>query len=179
MKILFFSDIHGITNNLNIIDKKIKEKHIDSLICLGDLYETYSFKPDSHVSPKEVLNFLNNYKNILTCMKGNCDTLYDISMSPFNIYSGFKEINIEGRRFFITHGNIYNMFNDSIMEKGDILIFGHEHTPYIKERDGKTFINVGSISLPRNNSNPSFAIYENGRVTIYDVYDNIIGSVEV
>ena len=41
------------------------------------------------------------------------------------------------------------------------------------------YINVGSISLPRNDNNCSYAIYEDKKVTIYDIYDNIIDSVEV
>ena len=179
MKILFFSDIHGITNNLNIIDKKIKEENIDLLVCLGDLYESYSRREDIIINPLEVSRFLNNHKDILTCMKGNCDTSYDIGISKFNIYSGIKQINVDGLNIFVTHGNIYNMYNDSIIKEGDILVFGHEHFPYIEKKEGKIFINVGSISLPRHNSNPSFAIYNNKEITIYDIYDNIVDSIKI
>ena len=71
------------------------------------------------------------------------------------------------------------MYNDEILDKGDILIYGHEHIPYIKEKDGKVFINVGSISLPRQNNNPTYAIYNNKEVIIYDIYDNIVDSIKI
>ena len=38
MKILFISDIHGISDNLNYIDSVIKKENIDKLVVLGDLY---------------------------------------------------------------------------------------------------------------------------------------------
>ena len=40
MRILFFSDIHGIDKNLNVIEREINDKKIDKLVCLGDLYYT-------------------------------------------------------------------------------------------------------------------------------------------
>ena len=38
MKLLFFSDIHGITTNLNKIDEVINNLNPDYTIVLGDLY---------------------------------------------------------------------------------------------------------------------------------------------
>ena len=42
-----------------------------------------------------------------------------------------------------------------------------------------TYINVGSISLPRNNYAPTYAIYENKTITIYDINDNIIENINL
>lgn len=41
------------------------------------------------------------------------------------------------------------------------------------------YINVGSISLPRNNNNPTYAIYKNKNITIYDINDNKIDSIDL
>ena len=41
------------------------------------------------------------------------------------------------------------------------------------------YINVGSISLPRNNYPPTYAIYENKTIVIYDINDNIIEIVNL
>ena len=38
LKILFLSDIHGICNNLEYIDKVIQTEKINKLVVLGDLY---------------------------------------------------------------------------------------------------------------------------------------------
>ena len=42
------------------------------------------------------------------------------------------QLNIEGKRFFFTHGHKYNM--DNIPKNVDILVYGHFHTGYIKEK---------------------------------------------
>ena len=41
------------------------------------------------------------------------------------------------------------------------------------------YINVGSISLPRDNNKPTYMIYENKKFTIYDIEDKIIDSIEL
>ena len=41
------------------------------------------------------------------------------------------------------------------------------------------YINVGSISLPRDNSPYSYCIYENNKFTLYDIEGNIIDSIIV
>ena len=38
MKMLFISDIHGIPDNLEYIERIIIDKKIDKLVVLGDLY---------------------------------------------------------------------------------------------------------------------------------------------
>ena len=77
MKILFISDIHGIDDNLRIIDNVIKDEEIDRLVVLGDLY-------NCGVN-KSVEDFLLKYQNILICMKGNCDRESVCYSSPFQI----------------------------------------------------------------------------------------------
>ena len=38
MKLLFISDIHGIPDNLEYIERIVIDKKIDKLVVLGDLY---------------------------------------------------------------------------------------------------------------------------------------------
>ena len=38
MKILFISDIHGSTKNLDKIENIIKKENFDKIVVLGDLY---------------------------------------------------------------------------------------------------------------------------------------------
>ena len=40
------------------------------------------------------------------------------------------------------------------------------------------YINVGSISLPRNDI-ATYAIYENRKFVIYDINGNVVDSIEV
>ena len=164
MKILFISDIHGITDNLKIIEKKLKEEDIDKLVCLGDLYYTGpSYEGKSKINSKDVFEFLTKYSDILICMMGNCDSNVDIKASDFPISSGVSLINTDGLDIYITHGNEYR----------------HEHIPYIKKNENMIYVNVGSISLPKDNNNPTYAIYENKNITIYDIYENIVDSIDL
>ena len=177
MKILFISDIHGIIDNLEIIDKKIKDLNIDKLICLGDIYYTGpSYNSNHKVNSIEVLNFLIKHKDKLICLRGNCDSDVDIKVSDFPICDSLSLINVDNINLYLTHGNKYNIDNNKI-ENG-VLIYGHYHIPYIKNKDNVIYICVGSISLPKEN-NPTYALYENKKITIYDIYDNIIDSIDL
>lgn len=180
MKILFISDIHGITDNLNIIEKKMNEKDIDKLVCLGDLYYTGPTYDNKYkINSKGVFDFLKKYNDKLICMMGNCDSSVDIKASDFPISNGISLINTDGLDIYITHGNEYSFEKSRKFNHRGILVYGHEHIPYIKKSENMIYINVGSISLPRNNNNPTYAIYENKKITIYDVNDNIIDSTSL
>ena len=112
MKIIFISDIHGITNNLNVIDKVMEEDNIDMLVCLGDLYYTGpTYNNKYNINSRDVLEFLTKYQNKLICMMGNCDSLVDIKASDFPICEGISLINTDGLNIYITHGNKYNFEN--------------------------------------------------------------------
>ena len=171
MKIIFISDIHGMDKNLHIIEEEIINKKIDRLICLGDIYSGYYNK-------ESVKEFLNKYKNILICMEGNCDSPFDIKESDFPIYPGISYIEADGIKIYITHGNKYNIDRREGFD-GDILVYGHKHTPYIKKIDNQIFICVGSISFPRDEKGCSYMIYENKEFLIYDIDKNVIDGIKV
>lgn len=179
MKILFISDIHGITHNLKYIEEKIQKLKIDKLVCLGDLYyagPTYDNKYP--VNSKAVHEFLTKYTDILICMRGNCDSPVDIKASDFPINEGVSLINVDNIDIYITHGNEYNYEKNRKFNRKGVLVYGHEHIPYIKENDDMVYINVGSISLPKNDI-ASYAIYEKKKFTIYDIKNNEIDSIEL
>lgn len=180
MKILFFSDIHGITDNLHFIEEKVNELNIDKIVCLGDLYYAGpTYNDDHNVDGNSVLAFLSQYKNRLICMRGNCDSEVDIKISDFPICEKISMINVDGIDIYLTHGHEYNIDKKEKLAEGSVLIYGHKHTPCIEKDNNIICICVGSISLPKNKSNPSYAIYENKTVTLYDIYDDVIDSISI
>ena len=180
MKILFISDIHGITDNLNFIEKKINEENIDKLVCLGDLYYTGPiYEKSNKINSKGVFDFLTKYNDILICMMGNCDSNVDIKASDFPINKGISLINVDNFDIYITHGNEYSFEKNKKLNRTGVLVYGHEHIPYIKKDKNMIYVNVGSISLPKDNNNPTYAIYKEKNITIYDIYDNIIDSINL
>ena len=62
MKILFISDIHGISKNLDKIRVLINENNFDKIVNLGDSYYCgLSIKGELEVNPNAVKNFFNKY----------------------------------------------------------------------------------------------------------------------
>lgn len=180
MKILFFSDIHGITNNLSIIEEKMVSENIDKLVCLGDLYYAGpNYDNMYRNNSKGVFDFLMKYRKKLICMMGNCDSYVDVKASDFPINNGISLINVDGFDIYITHGHEYNFEKREKFNHKGVLVYGHKHVPYIKKNEDMIYVCVGSISLPRDGSLSSYAIYDNSIITIYDIDGNIIDSVKL
>ncbi len=167
MKVLFISDIHGLDINLRKIEEVIIDKKIDKIICLGDVLNPYY--------SNKVIDFFNKYKDILICMRGNCDS--DLDEKEFNQISGLYKMNLDEMDVYLNHGHEYNIDKDNF--NGEILIYGHRHIPYIRKIDNKVFICVGSISLPRDDNGSTYMIYDNKTFIIYDMNNNVIDGIKI
>lgn len=172
MKIIFISDIHGVVTNLEKLKEVIDTKKPDKIVVLGDLYQTGSIKSDIE-NNFLVKDFLGKYVDKLIVLKGNCDSLLELSKSPFPVINDLGLISADGINIYLNHGDKYNIYNNTKIVDG-VLVYGHEHIPYIKEEDNVIYVNVGSISLPRNNNDPSYLVYENKRFRIYSILTNEI-----
>lgn len=173
MKLMFISDIHGIKTNLEKVKSKFKELNCDKLVVLGDLY--YIGPRNKMIEGydiKAVESFLESMKDKLVCMRGNCDSEVDLMISNFPIMNELSLIMTENHDLYITHGHIYNESN--WMKENSILIYGHFHIPFIKKIETNYYINPGSISLPKEGYKASYLIYDENKITIYDIDDNII-----
>lgn len=175
MKILFISDIHGIIQNLDRI-KYLEEKcNFDKIVNLGDIYNCSSLiKNLLTVNPTVVKNFLNKFKSKLLTLKGNCDSNNDLEISALPKCKNIAVINVDNLNIYCTHGDYYNIDRNSQFNAGGVLIYGHFHIPYIKKKNNMTYVCVGSVSLPRDKYGPTYAIYENRKITIYSLIDNSI-----
>ncbi len=173
MKILFFSDIHGITKNLAKLEQVIKKNNFTKIVNLGDMYHcSFAIKGVLEVNPSKVKDFLNNYSSILLNLRGNCDKDYDILTSKFPICNEVSLIRSDGLNIYCTHGDKYNIAKTPKLNGPSVLIYGHYHKPYIKKDNGITYVCVGSVSLPRDSFGPTYAIYENRKITIYSLINN-------
>lgn len=168
MKIIFFSDIHGITTNLEKLKEIISSGNFDKIIVLGDLFD-YSFQEESI----RIAQFLSTYRNKLLIMRGNCDSLFHIEKSSLEFTEDISLLTVDGIDFYLTHGNRYRYSHNDIFTNG-VMIYGHEHIPYIKREQDMIYINTGSLSLPRNEIGPTYAIYEKRTFTIYSIIDDRI-----
>lgn len=173
MKLMFISDIHGIATNLHIIKEKFIKNQCDKLVVLGDLYYIGPRnKMIEGYNIEKVKQFLESMKENLICMRGNCDSEVDIMVSNFPILNELSLIMTENHDLYITHGHIYNESNWT--KENSILIYGHFHIPFIKKIETNYYINPGSISLPKEGYLPSYLVYDENKMTVYDIKDNII-----
>ncbi|MDD4839294.1 MAG: phosphodiesterase [Clostridia bacterium] len=172
MKIIIASDIHGSASSAkNILSKANKN---DKIILLGDIYNHGPRNPlPDGWAPMEVAAALNSHKKNLTVLQGNCDSEVDQMISEFRFKKKLT-LNLD-RLLFFSHGHKFNIDNPpSKLAKGAVVFYGHFHIPYIKEQDGVYFVNPGSCALPLGGNPKSYATYENGKITIFDLDDNVI-----
>ena len=143
MKIGIISDTH---RNIKSIDKAIPYlKECDLIIHAGDNF----------VDSK----YIHKMTNVgMMAVRGNCD---------FENVEEELEFEVENKNIFVCHGDRYGVKYglEQLQEKAkevdaDIVIFGHTHTPLIKEKDNIIYINPGSVSLPRGVDYRSFVIID-------------------
>ena len=173
MKYLVISDIHGDIYYAKKIEEIIGRENPDKIILLGDLYYNNNFRniDSENNNSKEVAKILNKYKDIILCTKGNCDRKVDEDISEFNIEE-YIVLKINNKDVFCSHGHIYN--SDNVPPIGDIVLYGHFHTGFIKEEYGIVFASPGTIAFPRSGSRNSYLIIDNGTLILKDVEGNII-----
>ena len=175
MKFFIISDIHGSAYYLKKALQIFEKEKCDKLIILGDqLYHGPRNLLPLEYSPKEVFEILNQYKDQIIAVRGNCDSEVDQMVLKYPTMSDYSMIVYNNRKIYLTHGHIYNKNNPLPLSKGDIMIYDHFHIPEISDINGNLFLNPGSISLPKNNSEHSFAILEKNKFTIKNLEETVI-----
>ena len=167
MKYLVISDIHGGYKYLDLVLNKVKD--FDKLIILGDiLYHGPRNDLPEEYSTKKVTESLNSLKDKIIAVRGNCDAKIDLEVLDFPIYDG-KFIRIDGRKFFLTHGDEFNKDHLPTKLLNYVMLYGHFHKNILTEISKKiTVINVGSLSIPKD-GHYTYAVIENHKYTSYDL----------
>ena len=164
MKFLIASDIHGSAYFCNLLLNAINEEKPDKVLILGDiLYHGPRNDLPRDYAPKQVIAMLNPLKDMIVCVRGNCDAEVDQMVLDFPIMADYKTISAPDKTLYLSHGHIYNKDKLPPMEKGDILLGGHTHVPEIVDIEGKIYMNCGSVSIPKENSPHSYMVFENNK----------------
>lgn len=143
MKIGVISDTHRMNCFIDKVIPYLKE--CDLIIHAGDNF----------VDSK----YIHKMTNVgMMAVRGNCD---------FENVEEELEFEVENKNIFVCHGDRYGVKYglEQLQKKAkevdaDIVIFGHTHTPLIKEKDNIIYINPGSVSLPRGVDYRSFVIID-------------------
>lgn len=171
MKYLVISDIHGSSKYLKQV---LNEVSYDKLIILGDiLYHGPRNNLPEEYNPKEVIEILNKLKDKIICVRGNCDANVDLMVLDFEIKDKLW-LRINNKRVFLSHGDIYNKDNLPNKFYTYTMMYGHEHVNKVTKVDKVNCINIGSISLPKDNHHSYSIIDDDNNLTSYDIKGNII-----
>lgn len=176
MKLLICSDIHGDLDSMQKVLAAYKDENADKIIILGDLlyHGPRNDLPPTY-APKKVIELLNENKENIFTVRGNCDTEVDQMVLSFPILADYAVFYLDGLTVFATHGHHHNTEAPPQLKRGDILLHGHTHVLKIEEfGNDNTYINPGSAALPKNGNPRTYAIYENRKFTIKDFDKNVV-----
>ena len=169
MKLMFASDIHGSLYWAGKMKSAWEREAPGKLILLGDLlYHGPRNDLPRDYDPKGVIALLSELKREILCVRGNCEAEVDQMVLPFPVMADYMALWLEGRMAFVTHGHLYSEEKLPMLREGDLLIHGHTHVPAARSHpaEGYTYLNPGSVSLPKEGSPNSYMVYENRRFSI-------------
>lgn len=175
---MFASDIHGSAYYCKKMLEVFQASHAGRLILLGDiLYHGPRNELPREYDPKQVIGMLNEYKNQIYAVRGNCDAEVDQMVLEFPMMADYALLELNGKTIYATHGHIYHKEALPPMQPGDALIHGHIHLPVAEKMGDKYLLNPGSTSLPKEGNPPSYGILEDTIFTIYDFDGKLIKQI--
>ena len=171
MKYLIISDIHGDSSYLKKVLLEVNQ--FDKLVILGDiLYHGPRNNLPQGYNPKEVIKILNNTKDKIIAVRGNCDAKVDLMVLDFPIDDN-KWLDIKGTKILLTHGDVYSKHNLYQTDEEYVMIYGHYHINEIVSLKNVTCINLGSLSLPKDDLH-SYGIMDEKGFRSYNLENNIV-----
>ena len=187
MRYLVLSDIHGGSEELKLALRFFQIFNCDFLILLGDLlnHGPRNKLPASY-DPMNVGNLLNQFKEKIISIRGNCDSEVDgmVFDFPCNAAYGYLVVSTSKgiKKIFLTHGHLHKIeTKDQIsklgLNEGDIVLSGHTHVSgiFFKE-SGVININPGSISIPKGGTQKGFALISENAIELYNLDGNLFNS---
>lgn len=162
MKWMIASDIHGSAYYCSQLLDAFRREQADRMLILGDiLYHGPRNDLPKDYAPKKVLAMLNEKKDKLFCVRGNCDTEVDQMVLDFPILADYCILTACSRLIYATHGHNHNLKSLPPLQPGDILLHGHTHVPAWEPfGNGCLYLNPGSVSIPKEGSVHSYMVLE-------------------
>ena len=172
MRYLIASDLHGSITFCEKLFEAYKKEKADRLVLLGDvLYHGPRNALPNVYDTKAVASMLNEHKNEIYAVRGNCDAEVDQMMLDFPIMADYMIIDNGHYHIFATHGHLYNNENLPPLKDGDILLHGHTHFYADEQMTSKVsafapeevgikyrYCNPGSISIPKDGKRGYFIL---------------------
>ncbi len=163
MKLMIASDIHGSAFWCRRLLEAFDREGADRLLLLGDLlyHGPRNALPEDY-APMAVAALLNERAGTVFGVRGNCDAEIDQTVLSFPIMADYSLLFAGKRTVFVTHGHLWHREKLPPLRPGDILLHGHTHVPAWEELpEGVSYLNPGSVSIPKNGTPHSYLLLEN------------------
>ena len=135
MKYMFASDIHGSAYYCRKMLEAFEAEGAGRLFLLGDLlYHGPRNDLPKEYAPKQVIAMLNEKKQYLTNVRGNCDAEVDQMVLEFPVLADYGILIEGGHTFYMSHGHIYNEQNLPPLMDGDIFLVRPYPRPACREK---------------------------------------------
>ena len=162
MKFVIASDIHGSAFWCRKLLEVAQKEQPDRLILLGDiLYHGPRNDLPREYAPKQVIPMLDDWKEKILCVRGNCEAEVDQMVLSFPCLAEYTVVMADGRSFYLTHGHHKNPQDLPSLPEGSIFLYGHTHVKFDETINGIRCLNPGSVSIPKDGSH-SCLVYEDG-----------------
>ena len=172
MKWLIASDLHGSAYWTARLLDAFRTEGAHRLLLLGDLlYHGPRNDLPRDYAPKQVIAMLNPLAPQILCVRGNCEAEVDQMVLEFPVLADYALLPEGERLIFATHGHRFHMDHPPKLQPGDILLHGHTHIPACVEGPVFTYLNPGSVSIPKESSPHSILLLEDGRFQWKDLED--------
>ena len=166
MKLMIASDIHGSAYYCKELLTAYEAEKPDKLLLLGDiLYHGPRNDLPRDYAPKKVIEMLNPLASKLLCVRGNCEAEVDQMVLSFPVLADYALLNLNGLNVFATHGHHFGKENPPPLSAGDVLLCGHTHVSCCVPMEGFTYLNPGSVSIPKENTPHGYMILEDKTFT--------------
>ena len=164
MKFMFASDIHGSAYYCRKLMEALDQEQSQKLILLGDLlYHGPRNDLPREYAPKEVIPMLNGRKEQILAIRGNCDTEVDQMVLNFPILADYAWFTDGVHPFYLSHGHVWHEGNLPPWQENEIFVYGHTHVLRAEKKDGRVYLNPGSVSIPKENSHRGYMLLEGDR----------------
>ena len=163
MKWMIASDIHGSAYYCQAMLDAYDCEGAERLLLLGDLlYHGPRNDLPKEYAPKQVIAMLNARKQDILCVRGNCEAEVDQMVLEFPVLAEYAILTEGTHMIFATHGHVFHESHLPPLRDGDILLHGHTHVPKCVSHEHYTYMNPGSVSIPKENSHHGYMTLENG-----------------
>ncbi|MEE0692762.1 MAG: phosphodiesterase [Lachnospiraceae bacterium] len=180
MKLLVASDIHGSAYYCRKLLDTYEKEGAQRMILLGDiLYHGPRNDLPREYAPKEVIRMLNEKKDEIYAVRGNCEAEVDQMVLEFPVLADYMVLFEQGHAIYATHGHIYHEDNLPPVKPGDVLLHGHTHVLRAEKKGGILIWNPGSVSIPKEGNPPTYALLEDGVFRIKDFEGTIVKEMTV